>query len=109
MTHGGGINTFVVMERPAPSLSTLWPSWMGPFFTAVAVALGIAVALEARPVYPVWLRVALSIIPALVWAACIVGNRRRFALSGPVVFVAVALLLVHPAKFDVSPFFLVLL
>lgn len=90
-------------------LNAVWPRWMAYAFAATGLALGVVVATQPRPFYPLGVRVALSVVPALAWSLCIVSNRRYFFIVGPVVFASVGVLLLHASPFDAAPFFLLLL
>jgi len=87
----------------------LWPPWTPLVEAAIATFLAVLVAFEPREGLGVAARVVLSAIPALVWWSCALPKPLPFLARASIIIAAVAVLIWYPAKFDVAPFFLVLL
>jgi signal transduction histidine kinase len=82
---------------------------MARVFAYVAIGLSIAVASAARPGFPPGVRIALSAVPAVLWTSAAFRGRPQYTTRAVLIFLAVAVLLLHPARYDAAPFFLVML
>jgi signal transduction histidine kinase len=101
------------MRRVAPPQAMqsveLWPRATVYVEAAIATILAVVVVVETRPGWSVPAQVAIAAIPPVLWLACALPRKPPFLLRAALTIGAVALLVWHPAKFDVAPFFLVLL
>jgi signal transduction histidine kinase len=87
----------------------LWPRMTVFVEAGIATVLAIIVVFEGRPGWSTAVCVVVAAIPPLLWWSCALWRQPPFAVRAALIVGSVAVLIWHPAQFDITPFFLVLL